>query len=87
MPELDLFAIAAGYAYHTAESQAFLDGNKRAVILAELTFLEANGVNTESVDTFPLHVDMLSVASRQMTNPDLAVRFRSLFARSGQTPD
>ena len=83
----DLFAIAAGYAYHIAESQAFLDGNKRTGILAALIFLEANGVNTGSVNTFYLHVDMLAVASRQMTKPDLAVRFRSLFARSEQIPD
>lgn len=28
----DLFDIAAAYAYHIAEAQAFLDGNKRAAV-------------------------------------------------------
>ena len=40
----DLFDIAAAYAYHLAESQAFLDGNKRTAVASALTFLEANGV-------------------------------------------
>ena len=83
----DRFAIAASYAFHIAESQAFLDGNKRTGMLAALTFLDANGVHTEMVDTFHLHVDMLAVASRQMTKPDLVVRFRSLFARSDDIPN
>jgi death on curing protein len=40
----DLFDIAAAYAYHLAEAQAFLDGNKRTAVASALTFLEANGV-------------------------------------------
>jgi death-on-curing protein len=36
--------IAAGYAFHIAQAQGFLDGNKRTGIAAALSLLEANGV-------------------------------------------
>ena len=42
----DLFEIAAAYAYYLAESQAYLDGNKRTAVQAALDFLEINGVDT-----------------------------------------
>jgi death-on-curing protein len=45
---LRLFAIAAAYAFHIAESQAFLDGNKRTALGSALVFLEINGVNIET---------------------------------------
>jgi death-on-curing family protein len=40
----DLFDVAAAYAFHLAESQAFLDGNKRTGIAVALVFLRLNGV-------------------------------------------
>jgi len=36
----DLFAMAAAYAFHIAENQAFVDGNKRTGVLAAVVFLE-----------------------------------------------
>lgn len=39
----DLFEIAAAYAFHLAESQAFIDGNKRTGMASALTFLRING--------------------------------------------
>jgi death-on-curing protein len=42
----DLFEIAGAYAFHIAESQAYLDGNKRTGSRAALGFLEVNGVDT-----------------------------------------
>jgi len=38
------YEIAASYAYHLAEAQAFLDGNKRTAISAALAFLKINGI-------------------------------------------
>jgi death on curing protein len=35
----DHFEIASAYAYHLAESQAFLDGNKRTAVAAAIMFL------------------------------------------------
>jgi len=40
----DLFDVAAAYAFHLAEAQAFLDGNKRTGMGAALVFLEGNGI-------------------------------------------
>ena len=34
----DLFDIAASYAFHIAQAQAWLDGNKRTAVAAALTF-------------------------------------------------
>lgn len=36
--------MAAAYAFHLAESQAFLDVNKRTGMAAALVFLSGNGV-------------------------------------------
>jgi death-on-curing protein len=38
-----LFSMAATYAFHIAESQAFVDGNKRTGLNAALVFLLING--------------------------------------------
>ena len=40
----DLFEIAAAYAFHIAESQAFVDGNKRTALYVAVTFMEVNGI-------------------------------------------
>ena len=44
----DLAAIAAAYAFHIAQNQPFLDGNKRTAMASALTFLEGNGVDIEN---------------------------------------
>ena len=38
----DLFHMAAAYAFHLAENQPFLDGNKRTALNAALVFLDIN---------------------------------------------
>ena len=40
----DVFDIAASYAFHLAEAQAFVDGNKRTAVTAAMVFLAMNGV-------------------------------------------
>jgi death-on-curing protein len=45
-----LFDIAAAYAFHLAEAQAFVDGNKRVGAGAALIFLEVNGMQTSLSD-------------------------------------
>jgi len=74
----DLFDIAAAYAYHIAEAQAFLDGNKRAGVGAALVFLEGNGVSTD-VDSMPLYEAMIAVAEKRLSRTGLAGLFRLLF--------
>lgn len=75
----DLFGIAAAYAYHLAEAQAFLDGNKRTAMTAAMTFLELNGVRT-TTNTFVLYSAMISIAKRELDKPGLAALLRKLFS-------
>ncbi len=71
----DLFDVAAAYAFHLAEAQAFLDGNKRVAAAAALTFLEVNGVTAfPSDDQF--YDAMIAIANKQMTKPGLAALLR-----------
>jgi len=74
----DLHGIAAAYAYHLAEAQAFLDGNKRVAIGAALTFLEANGVRTNR-DSMPLYAAMIAIGERRMSKTQLAELLRQMF--------
>jgi death on curing protein len=76
----DLFDMAAAYAFHIAESQAFVDGNKRAAIGAAIVFLDMNGVDVpEATET--LHQAMLDVAARHLDKAGLASVLRGLVAR------
>lgn len=42
-PEVDLADLAAAYLYGFAQSQGFVDGNKRTALAAALVFLAVNG--------------------------------------------
>jgi death-on-curing protein len=72
----DLFDIAAAYAFHLAESQAFVDGNKRTAIGAALTFLEINGI-APLPDDASLYDAMIAIANKQLSKPGLAAMFRT----------
>ena len=39
----DVVAMAAAYLFHIVRNHPFVDGNKRAVLLAALVFLDLNG--------------------------------------------
>jgi death-on-curing protein len=67
----DLFDIAAGYAFHLAESQAFLDGNKRTAVVAAMVFLARNGVYAQPAQ-WELYLAMIDVAQKKKTRADLA---------------
>lgn len=71
----DLFGIAASYAFHIAEAQAFLDGNKRTAVAAALTFLKGNGVALRIDDT-AVYEAMIAIAEKRMTKSELAEFFR-----------
>ncbi|HEY6724530.1 MAG TPA: type II toxin-antitoxin system death-on-curing family toxin [Polyangiaceae bacterium] len=42
-----LFAMAAAYLFHIVSNHPFVDGNKRAGLLAAQVFLDVNGVSVE----------------------------------------
>lgn len=66
-----LFAMAAAYAFHIAQNQPFLDGNKRTGLGAALVFLRLNGYR--AVDpTEELYEAMIAVAERRLDKAGLA---------------
>jgi death on curing protein len=71
----DLFDIAAAYAFHLAESQAFLDGNKRTAVVVAMVFLARNGLYSMP-PKWELYLAMIDVAEKKKTKTDLAGIFR-----------
>jgi death-on-curing protein len=71
----DWFDVAAGYAFHLAESQAFIDGNKRTAVVAALVFLAKNGIYATPA-TWELYNLMIDVAEKKKNKADLAETFR-----------
>jgi death-on-curing family protein len=71
----DLALQAAALAYGVAESQAFIDGNKRLALVSMLTFLEVNGFEVEATD--PEFADWIIGLSAGTTPEDLAALLRS----------
>lgn len=73
----DRFEIAAAYAFHIAQAQAFLDGNKRTAVAAALLFLRANGVQGLP-DQGRLYAAMIAIAERRLDKTGLAALLREL---------
>ncbi len=78
----DLFDVAASYAFHLAESQAFVDGNKRTAVASAMVFLARNGVYAHPAK-WELYLAMIGVAEKRTTKTDLAAIFR----RTAERPD
>ncbi len=76
----DLFAMAAAYAFHIAQNQPFVDGNKRTGLAAALVFLELNGVTLADPEG-ALYRAMLDVAERRLDKDGLALILRNLAAK------
>jgi death on curing protein len=72
----DLAAIAAAYAFHIAQNQPFLDGNKRTDLGAALLFLKANGVDMDRYDDAILHDAMIGIVEKRYDKAGLAEIFR-----------
>ena len=72
-----LFDVAASYAFHLAESQAFSDGNKRTAAASALVFLRRNG-KAMIVDDGTLYDAMIAIATKAMDKRGLAVVLRRL---------
>ncbi len=78
--DADRFEIAATYAYHLAESQAFLDGNKRTAIASALMFLDLNGAYA-TPNQGELYDAMIAIAARRMDKAGLAAVLRKQFPK------
>lgn len=76
----DVFDVAAAYAFHLAESQAFVDGNKRTGMAAALVFLAGNGVIVPEA-TAELYAAMIAIAERRLDKAGFAELLRRLVDR------
>ncbi|HTO03425.1 MAG TPA: type II toxin-antitoxin system death-on-curing family toxin [Opitutus sp.] len=72
----DQFDIAAAYAFHLAQSQAFLDGNKRTAIACALTLIGRPSPNQDD-----LYDAMIAIAERRMDKAGLAAVLRRQFSK------
>ena len=72
----DLFQIAAAYAFHIAENQPFIDGNKRTGLLSALNFLAANGMIADK-PTDEFYDAMIAIAEKRLDKAGLAGVFRT----------
>jgi len=77
----DLAAIAAAYAFHIAQNQPFIDGNKRTAVGAALTFLELNGIDADNFDGRRIYDAMIAIAEKRLDKAGLAAAFRSELSR------
>jgi death-on-curing protein len=71
----DLFDIAATYAFHLAQAQAFLDGNKRTAAGAALVFLRANGVAKLPLGDV-IYDALIAIAEKRLDKAGMAQVFR-----------
>jgi death-on-curing protein len=76
-----IFDKAAAYAYHIAEAQAFVDGNKRTALDVALTFLAINGYELET-ESMELYEAMIAIAEKRMNKAELANLFQKLTSES-----
>jgi death on curing protein len=76
----DLFAIAASYAYHLAESQAFIDGNKRIGATAALAFLLMNAIDVSRISSLEVYEMMIRIATKDLSKAGMADLLRSRLA-------
>ena len=68
---------SAAYAFHIAESQAFVDGNKRTASAAAISFLTLNGVSFPK-DDGSVYSAMIEIAEKRMDKTGLANALRRL---------
>jgi death-on-curing protein len=76
----DLADLAASCAIGIARNHAFLDGNKRTAWVVAETFLLKNGYELVASDRDGV-TTMLAVADGTMTEPELAIWFRTYIRR------
>ena len=73
----NLFEMAAAYAFHIAENQPFLDGNKRTGLMAALVFLDINGYVVLD-EEMRLYDAMIAIANKEIGKTELAELLKEL---------
>lgn len=72
-----VFEMAAAYAFHIAENQPFVDGNKRTALAAALVFLDWHQLEIEESGE-ELYNAMIGLAQKKLDKPGLAKLFQKL---------
>lgn len=72
-----LYEMAAAYAFHIAENQPFIDGNKRTALAAALVFLDWHEIEMEEPGD-ELYQAMIQLAKKKLDKAGLAKLFESL---------
>lgn len=72
----DVFEKAAVYAYSIAESQPFVDGNKRTGLSSALLFLALNGYEVNEC-RMELYDVMIGIAKKEANRDDIAELLRN----------
>lgn len=77
-----LFAMAAAYLFHLVSNHPFIDGNKRAGLLAATTFLHLNGIRVLH-DSEALYTLTMSVAESRIDKAAVAVELERVAKAKG----
>jgi death on curing protein len=72
-----LFAMAAPYLFHIVSNHPFVDGNKRAGLLAAQVFLDVNGVSVEH-DSEAFHSLTMGVAEGRIDKAAVAAELERI---------
>lgn len=73
----DVYEMAAAYAFHIAENQTFVDGNKRTALASALVFLDWHEIEiSESGEE--LYKAMIDLAQKKLDKAGLAKLFKKL---------
>lgn len=72
-----LFEMAAAYAFHIAENQPFLDGNKRTALNAAIVFLGLNGFDVVD-DEGTLYAAMIGLSTGEWSKRRMAALLERL---------
>jgi death-on-curing protein len=82
----DLYHMSAAYAFHIAENQPFIDGNKRTGLAAALVFLEFNEIALDD-PRGKLYQAMLQISARKLDKPGFARLLQKLAVRNFKLHD
>jgi len=72
-----LFEMAAAYAFHIAENQPFVDGNKRTALASALVFLDWHDIEINDPNE-ELYGAMIGLAQKTLDKVGLAALFQKL---------
>ena len=74
---IDLFEMAAAYAFHICQNHPFVDGNKRVALVSALIFLDLNNIEINDPKGI-LYNTFMELAKGKKSKDDLAKIFKSL---------